>query len=72
MLGGVEPKIIVFGGNKVSRDTKVSLENGEKSSVTSLEDYTWERKDYISKERKKVTKVMGPHGGSSAKAKLRS
>lgn len=36
----------------MSRDTKVSLENGEKSSVASAEDYTWERTTLVKKERK--------------------
>lgn len=34
MLDGGEPEILAFGGNEMSKDTKVSLGNGEKSSVT--------------------------------------
>lgn len=38
MLGGEESKIIAFGGNKMSKDTKVSLGNDGKSSVAPAEE----------------------------------
>lgn len=38
LLDGDEPEIIASGGNEMSKDTKVSVGNGEKSNVASAED----------------------------------
>lgn len=57
MLGEEESKIIAFGGNKMSKDTKVSLGNGGKSSVAPAEEMHM-GEDCIVIE--KVTKVVGP------------
>lgn len=38
LLDGDEPEIIAFGGNEMSKVTKVSVGNDEKFSVASAED----------------------------------